>query len=106
MTTQTTSNDLLRAKLNLETAPIAWKELQRYFAGGLVLAVAPEVDLVDVAVQMSADNKAAMEQWLATGAVAKVSDRQAACWYETDAKLWAVVVRPWILVQDRPPTHQ
>ncbi|BBL70431.1 DUF2288 domain-containing protein [Methylogaea oryzae] len=102
MTNHEANDALFRAKLNLETAQIAWKELQRYFASGLVLAVAPELDLVEVAAQMSADNKTAMEQWLASGAVAKVSDRQAAGWYEADAQLWAVVVRPWILVQDRP----
>ncbi|MGB9094307.1 MAG: DUF2288 family protein, partial [Gallionella sp.] len=28
-----------------------------------------------------------------------VSDEQAAVWYRDDAVLWAVVVSPWVLVQ-------
>ncbi|MBT4076778.1 MAG: DUF2288 domain-containing protein, partial [Gammaproteobacteria bacterium] len=32
-----TSVELIRGKLNSETARIPWKELQRYFAGGYTL---------------------------------------------------------------------
>lgn len=88
-----------RTRVNLETAPIAWKELLRFFAGGLVIAVSPQLDLVDVALQMSQDNKTQMEQWLDEGKVVKVSDELAKEWLEADTMLWAVVVKPWILVQ-------
>ncbi|HTH44438.1 MAG TPA: DUF2288 family protein, partial [Oxalicibacterium sp.] len=40
---------LLHAKLNMETAQMAWSELLRYFAGGHVIAVSSELDLVEVA---------------------------------------------------------
>ena len=92
--------NLGKAKVNEETSQIAWKDLQRFFAGGTIIYVAPELDLVDVAFQMSIDNKAQVEQWLKTRQIAKVSDQQALTWYETDAEVWAVVVKPWILVQD------
>jgi hypothetical protein len=88
-----------RTKLNLETSRIAWKELQRYFATGLALAVADDLDLVEVAFQMSEDNAAQIREWMATGKFGKVSDEQAAIWFENDAQLWAVVVSPWVLVQ-------
>ena len=91
---------LLRAKLNLETSKIPWKELQRFFASGLVIAVERELDLVEVAFQMSQDNDELLEQWLAAGKVDKVSDRQAQQWIDADALLWAVVVRPWVLVRE------
>ncbi|WP_156491762.1 DUF2288 family protein, partial [Oleiphilus sp. HI0123] len=31
--------------------------------------------------------------------VAQVSDDQALAWYEADAELWTLVIKPWILVQ-------
>lgn len=90
---------ILRARLNSETARIAWKELLRFFAAGTVIAVSEELDLVEVAIQISNDNKELIEQWMLDNRVGKVSDVQAKDWLETDASLWAVVVRPWILVQ-------
>jgi hypothetical protein len=88
-----------RTKLNLETSRILWKDLQRYFATGLALVVADDLDLVEVAFQMSEDNAAQIREWMATGKFGKVSDEQAAIWFERDALLWAVVVSPWVLVQ-------
>ena len=99
MTAPTTPEEITRAKVNLETAQIAWKELLRFFAGGLAVAVSPQLDLVEVALQMSQDNKAQIEQWMAEGKIARVSDELAKEWLEADAMLWAVVVKPWIVVQ-------
>jgi hypothetical protein len=97
--TATDQPDMIRAKLNLETSKIAWKDLQRFFAGGAALAVAEDLDLVEVAFQMSKDNAAQIREWMAAGKFGKVSDEQAAAWFERDALLWAVVVSPWVLVQ-------
>jgi hypothetical protein len=97
------SSEILRAKVNLETAQIAWKELQRFFAGGSALIVSPELDLVEVAYQMSQDNAAQIRQWMAAGKLGKVSDEQAKVWLAADEILWAVVVSPWVLVQ---PMHR
>lgn len=92
-------SEIFRTKVNLETAQIAWKELQRYFAGGVALAVAADLDLVEVAYQMSQDNAAQIQQWIAAGKFGKVTDEQAKGWLDTDEMLWAVVVSPWVLVQ-------
>lgn len=95
--------EISHSKVNQETARIAWKELLRFFAAGTVIAVNPELDLVDVAVQMSRDNKTQVEAWLAAGKIARVSDDLAREWLEADAMLWAVVVKPWIVVQHSAP---
>ena len=79
----------LRLKVNSETARLAWSEL----------------DLVEVAVRISHDDKATIGQWMADGKVAKVSDQQALDWQAADAALWAVVVSPFILVQQEKPTR-
>lgn len=91
----------LRERLNTETARIAWKELQTFFARGAVVAVEPEVDLVEVAARMVEDDKSALEAWLLAGQVALVTPERARAWYERDAQLWAVVAAPWVVVQDR-----
>ena len=89
----------LAAKLNLETAQISWKELEPHFAGGNVISVAKELDLFLVAEQIVADNTEMVKQWMGEGKVAQVSDDQAMLWSSENALLWAVVIKPWILVQ-------
>ena len=87
-------------KLRLETATIAWSDLQRFFAAGKVIVVAAGTSLVEVAAQLHNDNKHTFQQWIDKNTVAAVSDEQAKHWFETDATLWAVVVSPWVLVQE------
>ena len=59
-----TSAELIRGKLNSETARIPWKELQRYFAGGYTMTVDCQLDLVEVAYQFHQDNAKQIELWL------------------------------------------
>ena len=91
--------EIFRAKVNLETARMPWREMQRYFASGAALYVSSDLDLVEVAFQMSEDNAALISQWMKAGLFGKVTDDQARIWFDADATLWAVVVSPWVLVQ-------
>ncbi|PTB94856.1 DUF2288 domain-containing protein [Marinobacter sp. B9-2] len=95
------SRDELKTKLNLETSRIRWHELQTYFARGQVVRVAPELDLLEVATELAADNKTRFEQWMKDGRVGEVAPDTAQSWYDRNAELWAVVIAPWVLVQDR-----
>jgi hypothetical protein len=97
--TETETEAAQRAAINSETATIAWKELQRFFAQGLAIRVSPELDLVDVAYRVSVDDAMGMEDWMAIGQVDQVSDAQALEWLEVNALMWTVVVKPWVLVQ-------
>jgi len=97
--TVTNHQENVRAKVNQETSKIAWKDLQRFFAAGMALTVAEDLDLIEVAFQVSEDNAAQIRQWMAAGKFGKVSDEQAGVWFERDALLWAVVISPWVLVQ-------
>ena len=96
-----------RARINGETAKIAWSELQRFFAQGNAIAVMPGLDLVEVAYQMSVDNKAQIERWMEAGQVGPVTDAQAMEWLDANALMWAAVIRPWVLVQPvlQTPDH-
>ncbi|OHY78776.1 DUF2288 domain-containing protein [Marinobacter sp. AC-23] len=100
------NNDEIKARLNLETSCIRWHELQTYFARGQVVRVGKHLDLLEVASELTADNRARFEQWLATGDVGDVSPDLARGWYEHNAELWAVVVAPWVLVQDRSDSQE
>jgi hypothetical protein len=73
--------------------------LQRFFANGTAVFVTPDLDLVKVAYQFSIDNKDRVALWMQNNQVSLVSDQQALNWLESDAEVWAAVVKPWILVQ-------
>jgi hypothetical protein len=94
------SDDLLRAKLVTETALIEWRTLQVHFAGGKVIHVADGHDLVEMAFIVSRDDAGALRPLMESGAVAQVANDDARRWYDADAMVWAVIARPWILVQD------
>jgi len=91
----------LYAKLLGETASITWKELQPFFAKGALLWVEPEQDLIAVAVAFAQNDKAAVAGWLDREDVAKVAESRALDLFTRDPALWAVVVAPWVLIQER-----
>ena len=92
-------DDELRRRLNMETSKLRWTELQRHYAGGNVVSVAEGLDLIEVAVAIARDDTEAVKTWMADGRLAKLGDIQAAAWLQADVELWAVVVKPWVLVQ-------
>ena len=94
------SAELEHNKINSETAKISWRELQAHFASGATIYVEPSMDLVNVALKISKNDTAAVKEWMEKGLLAPVNDQQAAKWLESDAMMWSVVIRPWILVQE------
>lgn len=93
----------LHTRMNLETARIAWPELERHFASGKVILVAPELDLVQVATCIVKDDSQQVQSWIKAQQVGQLNDDIAKRWVkEQPEDLWAVVVAPWVLVQERP----
>jgi hypothetical protein len=92
--------DVLKARLNTETAKIGWSEIQRFFAKGQVFVVASKLDLIDTAAKMINDEKSSIKEWLEQGLILQATINDAKRWNENDPDLWAVVVAPWILVQE------
>jgi len=86
--------------LHLETAKINWEELQRFFAGGKVILVSKEVDILKVAASMVEDKASEIQNWMEDKTISSPSDEQAAKWYENKEILWALVLNPWVLVQE------
>ncbi len=86
-------------QLNLETSKIHWKELQRFFAQGRAIFTESNLDLLEVANHFAKDNTYEIQHWMQQNKVCPISDEKALEWYETDKIVWAVVVKPWVLVQ-------
>ncbi|MCQ4347740.1 DUF2288 domain-containing protein [Pseudomonas stutzeri] len=91
----------LYAKLLGETATLSWQELQPFFARGAVLKVAGSLDLVAVAEALATDDKDKVAPWLTSGELGRLEVAHAEDYQVRDPRLWAVVVAPWVLVQER-----
>ncbi|SAL63088.1 hypothetical protein AWB67_03251 [Caballeronia terrestris] len=91
----------LYLKLIGETAQIGWSELERFFARGVLLRVARDLDLVSVAEAVASDDTKRVAEWLSSGLIERVQAGTAADFAARDPELWAVVVSPWVCVQER-----
>ena len=94
------SDEELLQRLNGETALLPWRELESHFARGVVIRVATELDLVDVAIRFTRDDRDAVERLMRAGKIARASDDDAMRWSEQQPSLWAIVVAPWVLIQE------
>ena len=86
-------------KLNLETAKIQWSELERHFAKGSVMVVSQGVDLIQVAGSFIDDDVDTVRSLTVLGSVRHATLDDAKNWQPGNTSLWAVVVAPWVLVQ-------
>ena len=92
-------DDELKIKLVQETARMSWRDLQEHFASGVTLYVAPELDLLDVACNLSRDETQVLKPYIDKQMLCAVSDERARTWFEDDTEMWTLVIRPWVLVQ-------
>ena len=100
------NDEELHQALNMQTGKIGWAELQRQFASGRVIRVAPELDLVAVAMKFVRDDKENIEKWIEAGQIRPAVDNDALVWNEKQANFWSVVVAPWVLVQEISASEQ
>lgn len=98
------SDEELLQSLNGETAQLSWRELESHFARGVVVRVAPELDLIDVAMRFTRDDHNSIEPLMGEGKIARASDGDAMRWSEQQPTFWAIVVAPWVLVQELEQT--
>lgn len=93
----------LRAKLEGEAGPVQGSDLAAHLRRDGVLVVSLELSLVECAVAIACDDREAVSAWLAAGALRRPTDDERAAWPADEALRWrAVVVRPFVLVQDAP----
>ena len=97
------SNEIsdLYAQLLGQTARMSWAEIMPIFAKGMALWVASNQDLVAVAEQIINDDKKSVSALMQQKALHHLKDEQALDFQQRDPELWAVVVAPWLIVQER-----
>ena len=71
-----------------------------HFASGNVIHISTTIDLIVAAKAIAEDNTTQIKQWLEQNLIQPVSDKQAKNWHQDDTELWAVVIKPLILVQE------
>jgi hypothetical protein len=103
---QYNDTEVLRAKLNAETAVVKWTEMEKFFARGDVLKVESSLSLLDVAMAMSLDKKEDISAWLEAGSLLRASDDDARDWQARKPLFWCVVTAPWVLLQEKPGTSK
>jgi len=101
MTTPDSTPSPLYTKLLGETAKIDWQDLERFFAQGKLLSVARDLDLVSVAEAVASDDTQRVTQWVSAGLIERMQAPTAADYAARNPELWAVVVSPWVCVQER-----
>ena len=95
--------ELLRAKLNRETGRTGWTDLEPHYRRGAVIHVNTALDLVDVAVRIAEDDTVSVKRWMKSGDIARLTPDQAAEYHRIGRIFWAVVVAPWVLIQEEAP---
>lgn len=101
MSNEEHSEPTLTQRLNGETGVIAWSELVRHFARGVVIRISGELDLIDAATCLIEDNAELLKQWADDGHLRRASDDDARDWAEREPEFWCVVTAPWVLVQEK-----
>jgi len=94
-----TKNEHLE-QLNSETGKLHWKELERHFARGSVIKVSSELDIIEVATIFGKDDKEQVQSWLTSGQVVRADEEDARRWNKNQQVFWAIVIAPWVLVQE------
>ena len=93
------SSDLLQ-KLATETGEITWPELQRHFARGVLIRVSAPLDLLEAAAAVANNDTTHVSDWMEQGVLMRATDTHASTWSESSTRFLAVVVAPWVLVQE------
>ncbi len=89
-----------REQLQQECAPIVYKEIEQFFARGMIVIVSEELDILDVALIIQADNSDELEKLITQKQVTRAHDDHAIKWSQENATLMAITAVPWLLVQE------
>ena len=90
----------LRNSFEKDLAEVHWKELRIHLKRDAIILVADDLDLVDVAVDVAADNKTKVALWISSGKLTKPTLEQVEQWTTTLEKPFRMLIaQPYILAQ-------
>lgn len=99
------SDEELLNRIQLDTESVAWNDLAIFFAKGKVICVDSQLALVDVAFQMSKDNRELIDELMTRRLLFVMTDELAKQWFDNHSVVLASVVSPWVLVQKIETGH-
>ncbi|MGB5283200.1 MAG: DUF2288 domain-containing protein [Polyangiales bacterium] len=91
----------LRARLAQEIQNVDWKPLGPHAKRGGLVLVAPQLDLLEVAVAVAQDDSERVRCWMAAGQLSKPTDAQIEAWQEEEVgeQFNVAIVQPYVLAQ-------
>lgn len=90
----------VRDKFEKDLAEVPWRDLRFHLQKDAIILVADDLDLVDVAVDVAADNKDQVSLWIAAGTLNKPSQEQIDLWEtQQDKPFRMLIAQPFILAQ-------
>lgn len=95
----------LRDLLNAQTGRVAWSELQRHFARGMLFIVDKDLDLIETATRIIDDDAQQVSAWIDNKRLMRADLDHARAWEAAQTQFWAVVAAPWVLVQEVTETE-
>ncbi len=83
-----------------DLAEVTWKDLRIHLQRDAIIIVADELDLIDVASVVAADDKVRVAGWIGDQLLVKPTAEQLEAWEsELEKPFRMLIVQPYILVQ-------
>lgn len=87
-------------KLEKYTGVVDWEYLKPHFQAGALLYVDKSLNITEVGQALTDDDKDAVAGWLKSGDLVKPSEPHATWWQENPQEFTALVVSPFVLMQE------
>lgn len=91
----------LKDQLKQDMAEVNWLELTRSAPIDSLIAVAADLDLIEVAEQIALDNSDAVANWIKSGALERPDEHRREEWNAKPPQFLCVIVKPFVLIQLR-----
>lgn len=99
----TRDESAIRAKLEESIGPVVATDLHAHLKRDGVFVVAPALPLLECGVAIAMDDAAKVEAWVSSGGLRRPTPEERAEWLASTDRSWnAIVVQPFVLVQDLP----
>ena len=89
----------LAEKLKDEIGTAEWLMLKPHADRGVLLMIHPQLDLLDVAVQVAEDQTEQVRSWLDSGKISRPPLALMKAWETENTVFTCVIVHPFILIQ-------
>lgn len=93
--------EALRIKLTERLGPVFFTDMRAHLERDAVIVISPSLPLIEAAIAVASDEAETVDRWIREGTMRKPSRDERASWPTEEGRTWlAVVVQPFVLVQD------